>query len=69
MLATKKDAWWAAIPPQIQFLVRELRSYMPLSHKTKTKQKQYCNKFNKDFKKWSYPKKNLKKKIFKKPKT
>ena len=25
------------------------------------KQKQYCNKFNKDFKKWSTSKKNLKK--------
>ena len=27
----------------------------------KTKEKQYCNKFNKDFKKWRTLKKNLKK--------
>ena len=37
-----------------QSLVRELRSHMPQGQKEKKpknlKQKQYCNKFNKDFK-------------------
>ena len=46
---------------QIQSLVGELRSYMPWGQKTKTKQKQYCNKFNKDFKNGLHQKKNLKK--------
>ena len=27
----------------------DLRSHMPCSQRTKTKQRQYCNKFNKDF--------------------
>ena len=31
-------------------LAGDLRSHMPRGQKTKTKQKQYCNKFNKDFK-------------------
>ena len=31
-------------------MVGELRFHMPLDQKMK--QKQYCNKFNKDFKKW-----------------
>ena len=36
---------------QVQSLVRKLRSHMPGGQKTeKVKQKQYCNKFNKDFK-------------------
>ena len=34
---------------QVQFLVRDLIAHMP--HSQKTKQKQCCNKFNKDFKK------------------
>ena len=35
----------------IQFLVWELRSLVPCGQKTKmVKQKQYCNKFNKDLK-------------------
>ena len=39
---------------QVQSLVKELRSYMPHGQKTQTiKQKQYCNKFSKDFNKWS----------------
>ena len=34
----------------VRFLVRELRSHIPCGQKTKhTEQKQYCNKFNKDF--------------------
>ena len=37
-------------------LVRELRSDMPLGQKN-IKQKQHCNKFNTDFKKWSTSKK------------
>ena len=36
---------------QVRSLVGELRSHTPRSQKTQnTKQKQYCNKFNKDFK-------------------
>ena len=41
---------------QVRSLVRELGSHMPRSKKKKKKNikhKQYCNKFNKDFKKWS----------------
>ena len=39
---------------QVQSLVKELRSYMPHGLKTQNiKQKQYCNKFSKDFNKWS----------------
>ena len=39
-------------------LVRKLRSHMPCNQKNKNvKQKQYCNKFKKDFKKWSMSKK------------
>ena len=34
----------------VQSLIRKLRSHMPQGQKTKTKQKRYCNKFNKDFK-------------------
>ena len=42
----------------------ELRSHMPLSQKNQNlKQKQYCNKFNKDFKNGLHLKKKLKKKI------
>ena len=34
---------------RVQSLVEELRSHVPHSQKTKNiKQKQYCNKFNKD---------------------
>ena len=46
---------------QIRSLVGELRSHMPRGQKNKNiKQKQYCSKFNKDFKKVHI------KKIFKK---
>ena len=45
---------------QVQFLVRELRSHMPQAKKPKhIRQKQYCNKFNKDFKNGPHEK-NLK---------
>ena len=49
---------------QVQSLVQELRSHKPQGQKKQNlKQKQYCNKFNKGFKKWSTSKKkNLKKK-------
>ena len=48
---------------QVQSLVKELRLHMPVAKKQKTiKQKQYCNKFYKDFKNGPYQKKNLKKK-------
>ena len=48
---------------QVRSLVGELRSHVPHSQKTKTKQKQYCNKFNKDFKNGPHQKKkNLKQK-------
>ena len=42
---------------QVQSLVREQRSHVPRSQKIETlkeKQKQYCNKFNKDFKNGPY---------------
>ena len=46
----------------VQFLVRELRSHIPCGQKTKnTEQKQYCNKFNTDFK--NGPLKNHVKKV------
>ena len=35
---------------QVQSLVRELRSHMPCENEN-INQNQYCNKFNKDFKK------------------
>ena len=36
---------------QVQSLVEELRSHMPCGQKNQSiKQKQYCNKFNKDLK-------------------
>ena len=42
----------------VQSLVRELRSHMPPGQKKQNiKQKQNCNKFNKDFKRWSISKK------------
>ena len=49
---------------QFPSLVGEQRSHLPLGQKKQNikNQKQYCNKFNKDFKKWS----TLKKKVFKK---
>ena len=48
---------------QVQSLVRELRSHMPWSQKTKQtkKQKQYCNMFSKDFDNGPYQKKERKK--------
>ena len=47
---------------RVSSLVGELRSHMPPVQKTRNiKQKQYCNKFNKDFKNGPYQK-NLKKK-------
>ena len=43
---------------QVQSLVGQLRSHMPWGQKKKDiKQKQYCNKFTKDFKKWFTSKK------------
>ena len=51
----------------VQSLVGELRSHMSCGQKTKQKQKQYCNKFNKDFKSDPYQeqqqKKDLKKRF------
>ena len=45
----------------VESLVVELRSHMPCGQKPKHKQqKQYCNKFNKDFKNGQHQK-NLKK--------
>ena len=39
-------------------LHRDLRSHMPQGQKSqKIKQKQYCNRFNKDFKNGPHPKK------------
>ena len=38
-------------------LVRQLRSHMTCGQKPKPKQKQYCNKFNKDFKNSPHQKK------------
>ena len=51
---------------QIRSLVRELTSHMPFGQKKKKKnwnikQKQYCNKFNKDFENDPHQKKDLKK--------
>ena len=46
---------------QVWPLVFELRSYIPHGQKNqKVKQKQYCNKFNEDFKMVHIKKKNLK---------
>ena len=47
---------------QVQFLIRELRSYMLQDQKKQNiKQKQYCTKFSKGFEKSPHLKKNLKK--------
>ena len=44
----------------VQSLVRELRYHMPCDQKKKKiKQKQYCNKFNEDFKNSPHQKKNF----------
>ena len=58
------------LPMQVWSLVGQLRSYLPLGQKNKTlkkkkKQKQYWNKFNKDFKNGPQQEKSLKKKIHK----
>jgi len=45
---------------RVQSLVGELRSHMPCSQNIE-KQKQYCNRFNKDFKSGSHKKKKKKK--------
>ena len=46
---------------QVPSLVRELRSHTPQGQNTKNiKQKQYCNKFNKDFENGPHKKKSLK---------
>ena len=47
---------------QVWSLVRELTSHMPHVQKnwSNIKQKQYCNKFNKEFKKWFTLKKKTK---------
>ena len=55
------DQWLRLLLPvqglQVRSLVGELRSYMSPGKKKKKKKKQNikqnCNKFNKDFKKWS----------------
>ena len=48
---------------QVQFLGGELRCHIPCGQENQTiKQKQYCNKFNKDSKEWSTLKKILLKK-------
>ena len=48
---------------QVPFLAGELRSHMPHGQKNQnTKQKQYCNKFNKGFKDGPHTHTNLKKK-------
>ena len=47
----------------VRSLVRELRSHMPHGKKQNAKQKQYCNKFNKDFKKVRIKNKKQKKKL------
>ena len=41
---------------QVQFLFREPGSHMPAAKDTNRKQKKYCNKVNKDFKKGPYQK-------------
>ena len=43
-----------------QLSLRELRPHMPRGQNTKTKQKQYCNQFNKDFKNGPHQKKKNK---------
>ena len=46
----------------VRYLVRKLRSHRPLTPKSQNiKQKQYCNKFDKDFEKLVYIRKILKK--------
>ena len=46
----------------VRSLVRKLRSHRPLTQKSQNvKQKQYCNKFDKDFEKLVYIRKILKK--------
>ena len=52
---------------QIQSLIGELRSHMSQGQQTEHKQqKQYCNKFNKDFKNGPHQrKKNFFKSVFK----
>ena len=48
---------------QVPSLVGELRSHMTWGQKKQNiKQKQYCNKYNKDFKNGPHPKKEKKKK-------
>ena len=50
---------------QLRSVVGELRSHMSWGQKNQNiKQKQYCNKFNKDFKNGPHQKKILKKKRY-----
>ena len=49
---------------QVHSLARELGSLMSCGRKTKTKQKQYSNKLNKDFKNGPHQKNILKKGYF-----
>ena len=52
--------WLRLCPPAwVRSLVRELRSLVPLSQKTKTKPKQYHNTFSKDLKKMIHIKKKV----------
>ena len=45
---------------QVQSLVGELRVHMPHGKNQNIQQKQYCDKFNKDFKNGTYKKKSSK---------
>ena len=45
---------------RVQSLVEKLRSHRPDDQKLNIKQKQYCNKFNRDFKNSPHQKKSLK---------
>ena len=56
--------WLPAHGEWVQSLLWELRSYMPqVAEKPKhKKQRQYCNKLNKDFKKWFISEKKKRKK-------
>ena len=52
---------------RVQSMVKELRSHIPCGKNPEHKQKQYCSKFNKDFKNGPYEKKR-ERKILKKEK-
>ena len=66
---TSLAVWWLRLrlPMQglwVQSLIEEIRSHKPCSRKNQSiNQKQYCSKFNEDFKNGPHQKKNLLKKI------